>query len=116
LHALNCFFYIRCDLCFADFFRIYICTYVQLIAWKDGNSSLLVEPREFDCLEKVSKLNENAASVHDLYPDGTTTCGSRSIWDDMIVSSARATIQKELRDAIRSMELTSDTNVVASPH
>jgi hypothetical protein len=89
---------------------------VQLIAWKDGNSSLLVEPREFDCLEKVSKLNENAASVHDLYPDGTTTCGSRSIWDDMIVSSARATIQKELRDAIRSMELTSDTNVVASPH
>ncbi|KAK3149950.1 hypothetical protein QOZ80_3AG0225240 [Eleusine coracana subsp. coracana] len=78
----------------------------KLIAWKDGNSSLLVEPREFDCLEKVSKLNENATSVHDLYPDGTTTCGSRSIWDDMIVSPARANIQRELRDAIKSMELT----------
>jgi hypothetical protein len=55
--------------------------------------------------------------VHDLYPDGTTTCGSRSIWDDMIVSPARAIIQQELRDAIRSMELTiSDTNVVSSRH
>ncbi|GJN24017.1 hypothetical protein PR202_gb11721 [Eleusine coracana subsp. coracana] len=77
----------------------------KLIAWKDGNSSLLVEPREFECLDKVSKLNENATSVHDLYPDGTTTCGSRSIWDDMIVSPARANIQRELRDAIKSMEL-----------
>ncbi|TVU46071.1 hypothetical protein EJB05_05589, partial [Eragrostis curvula] len=47
----------------------------QLIAWKDGNSSLLVEPREIDCLDKVSNLNEDATSVHDLYPDGTTTCG-----------------------------------------
>jgi len=48
-----------------------------LIAWKDGlNSSLLVEPREIDCLDKVSRLNEKATSVHDLYPDGTTTCGS----------------------------------------
>ncbi|TVT98862.1 hypothetical protein EJB05_55800, partial [Eragrostis curvula] len=77
----------------------------QLIAWKDGNSSLLVEPREIDCLDKVSNLNENATSVHDLYADGTTTCGSRSIWDDMIVSPARAAIQLELKAAIRSVEL-----------
>nr|CAB3493955.1 unnamed protein product [Digitaria exilis] len=77
----------------------------QLIAWKDGiNSSLLVEPREFDCLEKVSRLNENATSVHDLYPEGTTTCGARSIWDDMIASPSRAAIQRELREAIRSVE------------
>ncbi|XP_062211854.1 calmodulin calcium-dependent NAD kinase-like [Phragmites australis] len=80
----------------------------KLIAWKDGiNSSLLVEPREFDCVEKVSNLNVDATSVHDLYPDGTTTCGSRSIWDDMIASPSRATIQLELQEAIRSMELAS---------
>lgn len=77
----------------------------KLIAWKDGiNSSLLVEPREFDCLDKVSRLNENATSVHDLYPGGTTTCGARSIWDDMIAAPSRAAIQRELKDAIRSEE------------
>jgi hypothetical protein len=78
---------------------------MQLIAWKDGiNSSLLVEPGEIDCLEKVSRLNEDATSVHDLYPDGTTTCGSRSIWEDMIASPSRAATQRELREAIRSAE------------
>ncbi|XP_022678990.1 uncharacterized protein LOC101773079 isoform X2 [Setaria italica] len=77
----------------------------QLIAWKDGiNSSLLVEPGEIDCLEKVSRLNEDATSVHDLYPDGTTTCGSRSIWEDMIASPSRAATQRDLREAIRSAE------------
>ncbi|KAL5217456.1 hypothetical protein ABZP36_018140 [Zizania latifolia] len=78
----------------------------QLIARKDGNSSLLVEPHEFGCLDKVSSLNENATSVHGLYPDSATACGSRSIWDDMIAAPARAGIQRELREAIRSMELT----------
>lgn len=75
----------------------------QLIAWKGGiNGSLLVEPNEIDCLDKVGNLNEKATSLHDLYPGGATTCGSRSIWDDMIVPPARAAIQRELRDAIRS--------------
>ncbi|CAN6287479.1 unnamed protein product [Urochloa humidicola] len=77
----------------------------QLIAWKDGmSSSLLVEPREIDCLEKVSRLNEGATSVHDLYPGGATTCGSRSIWEDMIAAPARAAAQRELREAVRAAE------------
>ncbi|CAN6298519.1 unnamed protein product [Urochloa humidicola] len=77
----------------------------QLIAWKDGmSSSLLVEPREIDCLEKVSSLNEDATSVHDLYPDGATTCGSRSIWEDMIAEPERAATQRELREAVRAAE------------
>ncbi|EMS61580.1 hypothetical protein TRIUR3_32141 [Triticum urartu] len=79
----------------------------QLIAWKgDINGSLLVEPREIDCLDKVSNLNEGATSLHDLYPGGATTCGSRSIWDDMIVAPSRATVQREIREAIRSVEPT----------
>ncbi|KAG0548483.1 hypothetical protein BDA96_01G170700 [Sorghum bicolor] len=77
----------------------------KLIAWKDGiNSSLLVEPQEFDCLDKVSRLNEDATSVHDLYPDGTTTCGERSVWEDMVAAPARADTQRELKEAIRSVE------------
>ncbi|CAN6310143.1 unnamed protein product [Urochloa humidicola] len=77
----------------------------QLIAWKDGmSSSLLVEPQEIDCLDKVSRLNEDATSVHDLYPDGATTCGSRSIWEDMIAEPERAATQRELREAVRAAE------------
>ncbi|CAN6282203.1 unnamed protein product [Urochloa humidicola] len=77
----------------------------QLIAWKDGmSSSLLVEPTEIDCLDKVSRLNEDATSVHDLYPDGATTCGSRSIWEDMIAEPERAATQRELRKAVRAAE------------
>lgn len=73
----------------------------QLIAWKGGiNGSLLVEPNEIECLDKVGNLNENATSLHDLYPGGATTCGSRSIWDDMIVAPSRAVIQQEIREAI----------------
>ncbi|KAM3294158.1 hypothetical protein ACQJBY_037201 [Aegilops geniculata] len=79
----------------------------QLIAWKgEINGSLLVEPREIDCLDKVSNLNEGATSLHGLYPGGATTCGSRSIWEDMIVAPSRATVQREIREAIRSVEPT----------
>ncbi|KAF0922237.1 hypothetical protein E2562_029128 [Oryza meyeriana var. granulata] len=81
----------------------------RLIARKDGvGGSLLVEPREFGCLDVVSCLNENATSVHDLYRGGATACGSRSIWDDMIAAPARANIQRELREAFRSMEHTTN--------
>lgn len=77
----------------------------RLIARKDGVAgSLLVEPAEFACLDAVGGLNENATGVHDLYRGGATACGARSIWDDMIASPARADIQRELREAFRSVE------------
>ena len=63
---------------------------------------MLVEPNEIECLDKVGNLNENATSLHDLYPGGATTCGSRSIWDEMVVAPSRAVIQREIREAIRS--------------
>ncbi|XP_073004984.1 calmodulin calcium-dependent NAD kinase-like isoform X2 [Typha latifolia] len=76
----------------------------KLIGWKDGNSSLLVEPHEIGCLEKVSSLNEEASSISELYPNGDTTCGLRSIWDDLVMSSSRASIQQELKHAIQEIE------------
>ncbi|XP_072958503.1 calmodulin calcium-dependent NAD kinase-like [Typha angustifolia] len=76
----------------------------KLIAWKDGNSSLLVEPQEINCLEKVSKLNENANSVYELYPQSDTTCGSRSVWNDMVMNPSRMLIQQELKAAIGGIE------------
>jgi hypothetical protein len=88
---------------------------LQLIAWKGGiNGSLLVEPNEIECLDKVGNLNENATSLHGLYPGGATTCGSRSIWDDMIVAPSRSTIQQEIREAIiRSSEPAAATTPTA---
>ncbi|XP_072950872.1 calmodulin calcium-dependent NAD kinase-like [Typha angustifolia] len=76
----------------------------KLIGWKDGNNSLLVEPHEIGCLEKVSSLNEEASSIFELYPNGDTTCGLRSIWDDLVMSSSRALIQRELKHAIQDIE------------
>ncbi|XP_020092451.1 uncharacterized protein LOC109712975 isoform X2 [Ananas comosus] len=76
----------------------------KLIGWKDGNSSLLVEPQEFSCLEKVGKLNDDADSLFELYGEGDSTCGSRSVWDDLVMSPSRAPIQAELKAAILAME------------
>jgi hypothetical protein len=76
----------------------------QLIGWKDGGSSLLVEPAEYDCLKKVKELNEDAASIHELYPGGETVCGSGSIWNDMVMSPSRASAQSQLKAAIQAIE------------
>ncbi|KAJ0982400.1 hypothetical protein J5N97_010655 [Dioscorea zingiberensis] len=76
----------------------------KLIAWKDGDSSLLIEPREFTCLEKVANLNEDADSVHELYPQADTNCGSGSIWNDMVISPLRSSSQQELKIAIQMIE------------
>ncbi|KAH7661320.1 P-loop containing nucleoside triphosphate hydrolase protein [Dioscorea alata] len=75
----------------------------KLIAWKDGDSSLLIEPQEYTCLENVAKLNEDADSVHEVYPQTDTDCTSGSIWNDMI-SPLRISSQQELKIAIQMIE------------
>ncbi|KAF3333079.1 Zeta toxin [Carex littledalei] len=76
----------------------------KLIGWKDGSSNLLVEPTEYDCLHKVSQLNVDAASIHELYPGGVTVCGSGSIWNDMILSPSRVSVQSKLKARIQAVE------------
>lgn len=76
----------------------------QLIGWKDGSSNLLVEPTEYDCLHKVRQLNVDAASIHELYPGGVTVCGSGSIWNDMVLSPSRVSVQSELKATIQAIE------------
>ncbi|KAJ3674703.1 hypothetical protein LUZ60_005319 [Juncus effusus] len=77
----------------------------KLIAWKDGSSNLLVDETEFGCLEKVSNLNDDATSIYELYPNGETTCGSGSVWTELVLSPSRAAIQQELKTAIKSIEV-----------
>lgn len=76
----------------------------QLIARKDADTDLLVNPQEFGCLETVSRLNAEAKSIYELYPRGETTCGSRSIWHDAVVSPSRELIQRELKAAVEMIE------------
>lgn len=76
---------------------------MQLIAWKDGDSSLLIEPQEYTCLENVAKLNEDADSVHEVYPQTDTVSDSGSIWNDMI-SPLRLSSQQELKISIQMIE------------
>ncbi|KAL6620503.1 hypothetical protein ACP70R_035642 [Stipagrostis hirtigluma subsp. patula] len=76
----------------------------KLIGWKDGESSLLVDPEEICCLERVSSLNEDANCVHELYADGDPTGGSSSVWQDLVMSPSRAPAQRELKAAIERSE------------
>ena len=78
---------------------------LQLIGWKDGENDILVDPQEIDCLTKVSKLNEDADSIYELYPEADPTCGSGSIWNKVVMAPSRARLQHELRIAIQKLEV-----------
>jgi hypothetical protein len=77
---------------------------VQLIGWKDKASRLLVDVDEIGLLDRVSRINEDANCVHELYPDGHPTGGVESVWEDLVASSVRASIQRELKEAILDSE------------
>ncbi|KAJ3698825.1 hypothetical protein LUZ61_002530 [Rhynchospora tenuis] len=76
----------------------------KLIGLKCESSHLLVDPNEIGCLEKVCALNEDAKSIHELYPDGNTVCGSTSVWNDLVMCPSRALVQQELKAAIKNIE------------
>lgn len=71
---------------------------------KCEGSELLVDPKEIGCLEKVAALNEDANSVHELYPDGSTVCGSTSVWNNLVICPSRALVQQELKTVIEVIE------------
>jgi hypothetical protein len=73
----------------------------QLIGWKDGESSLLVDPEEIGTLERAIGLNDEANSVDELYLDGEP---SPSAWQDLVASPSRASAQRELRAAVQTSE------------
>lgn len=78
--------------------------WMQLIAWKDGDSKLLVDPEEIECLATIGKLNPNADSVDELYPDPSPIHVPGSVWNDVVLSPSRPTILSELRTAVKKVE------------
>ncbi|KAI3974474.1 hypothetical protein MKX01_017967 [Papaver californicum] len=77
----------------------------KLIGWKDGGHNLLVDQEEIKCLKKVSVLNEDADSIHELYQQHSdpTPKGS-SDWHEIVTSPSRANIQQELKIVIAKVE------------
>lgn len=74
---------------------------MQLIAWKDGTSGLLIDPEEIGCLHRVAALNEDADNAYELYaPLG----GPPSILADVVLSPSRAAVQEHLRNAVEKIE------------
>ena len=59
-----------------------------------------MDVEEIGLLERVSRINEEANCVHELYPDGHPTGGEGSVWEDLVASPVRASIQRELKGAI----------------
>ncbi|CAN0886431.1 Calmodulin calcium-dependent NAD kinase [Linum grandiflorum] len=76
----------------------------KLIGWKERDKTLLVDPDEIDCLKRVGKLNEEADSIHELYPVPNPACAAGSIWKDIVLSPSRINIQKELKYSIQKVE------------
>nr|DAD19769.1 TPA_asm: hypothetical protein HUJ06_021232 [Nelumbo nucifera] len=76
----------------------------KLIAWKDGDSSLLIDPQEFRCLRAVCMLNEEAESIDELYTDPDPTYEDGSVWKDIVLSPSRSNFQQELKMAIKKAE------------
>ncbi|KAF8086948.1 hypothetical protein N665_0607s0010 [Sinapis alba] len=76
----------------------------KMIAWKEKEKTLLVDPEEIDCLKNVGRLNENADSIYELYRRPNPACEAGSIWKDIVLSPSRFNIQQELKYSIQKVE------------
>ncbi|KAG8663334.1 calmodulin calcium-dependent NAD kinase isoform X2 [Manihot esculenta] len=76
----------------------------KLIGWKERDKTLLVDPDEIDCLNRVGRLNEEADSIYQLYKPPNPNMARGSIWKDIVLSPSRLNIQKELKYCIQKVE------------
>ncbi|KAG9131968.1 hypothetical protein Leryth_017175 [Lithospermum erythrorhizon] len=76
-----------------------------LIAWKERDSDLLVDPNGYEFLNVVSSLNEQAESIYELYEDPDLIYQHGSVWNEIVLSPSRTTAQQELKSAIERIEI-----------
>ncbi|KAK6161394.1 hypothetical protein DH2020_004775 [Rehmannia glutinosa] len=76
-----------------------------LIAWKDGDSKLLVDPEEIKCLTSVSELNDEAESIYELYKEPNQVYEPGSVWNDIVLLSTRTSLQLELKTVVKKIEV-----------
>lgn len=77
---------------------------MQLIAWRDGNCNLLIDPEEIRCLNVVCSLNEEAESIYELYKNSDLIFQPGSIWKDVVLIPTRHSHLQELKTAIAEIE------------
>ncbi|CAO2818660.1 unnamed protein product [Amaranthus hypochondriacus] len=82
-----------------------VCGPPRLIGWKDGNSRLLVDVEEIQCLNILGDLNEEAESIYELHTDKTPLSHPGSAWKEMVLSPSRPNIQMDLKAAISLSQL-----------
>lgn len=63
-----------------------------------------MDVEDIQLLDRVSGINEEANCVHELYQNGHPTGGAGSVWEDLVTSPERASIQRELKAAILKSE------------
>ncbi|XVF38356.1 hypothetical protein REPUB_Repub20aG0094400 [Reevesia pubescens] len=80
----------------------------KLIAWKDGDNKLLIDPDDIKCLSNVSNLNPGADSVYELYKEPSLVDMPGAVWNDIILSPSRPSIQLELKASIEKIEKTNN--------
>ncbi|KAK7245395.1 hypothetical protein RIF29_40236 [Crotalaria pallida] len=76
----------------------------KLIAWKERDKTLLVDPDEIDCLKRVAKLNADADSIYELYKHPNPAFRAGTVWKDIVLSPSRLNIQQELKYSIQKIE------------
>ncbi|CAI0559282.1 unnamed protein product [Linum tenue] len=76
----------------------------KLIARKDGDNKMLIDPEEFKCLSNVARLNPSAESVYELYGDPSPIQEPGSVWKDFVFDPSRPSVQKELTTVIQTIE------------
>lgn len=83
---------------------------MQLIARKDGENKLLIDPDEIECLTMVSNLNDEAESIYELYaaaaptPDELIVGPGSSVWKGIVLIPTRPSLQLDLKIAIQKIE------------
>ncbi|KAH0916836.1 hypothetical protein HID58_031282 [Brassica napus] len=85
----------------------------RLIAWKAGNSRLLVDPEDIACLKRVSNLNPDAESIYELYSDTNLLSQPGSVWTEIVIVPSRPEVQRKLNDTIKKIEKTQAKCVTA---
>ncbi|KAB5545075.1 hypothetical protein DKX38_013187 [Salix brachista] len=71
-----------------------------LIAWKDGDHNLLIDPEGYRCLTNVCNLKAEAESIYELYTDLSPIFDPGSVWKDIVMDPFRPTVQSELKTSI----------------
>ncbi|KAL0797335.1 hypothetical protein Bca101_052509 [Brassica carinata] len=86
----------------------------RLIAWKAGDSRLLVDPEDIECLKRVSNLNPDAESIYEIYSDPSLLSQPGSVWTEIVIVPSRLEVQRKLTDTIKKIEKTQPKSVIVN--